>query len=224
MSHQKDDKGKRRAEDRGGSNDDHDFDEDGGTGMELGYDDILGQITSKLSTINMAERSDEVVQAFISVLMCTVEEANFYLESAEWEIGNAISLYLDTQQFRHRGHKRLQHPQYEPKQIIIEGLPSDWIASVHELHGSVVFTHIPSGNIQTEIPQPFYDYLRQSSASNNNHNNNSTSETDHASHSSPIFTREASMDGSVVDNDVDSNVNNIDMSESEFNTDGTMES
>ncbi len=220
MSNQEDGKGKRRAEEGEGGNNDHDFDEDGGIGMELGYDDILGQITSKLSTINMAERSDEVVQAFISVLMCTVEEANFYLESAEWEIGNAISLYLDTQQFRHRGHKRLQHPQYEPKQIIIEGLPSDWIASVHELHGSVVFTHIPSGNVQAEIPQPFYDYLRQTSA--NNHN--STTETDHASHSSAIFTRDASVDNSIIDNDVDSNVNNVDISESEFNTDGTMES
>ncbi len=213
MSYQEEGKGKRRADgdsngDEHGQNNYGDDDEENA----MDYDDILGQITSKLSTINMTERSDEVVQAFISVLMCTVEEATFYLESAEWEIGNAISLYLDTQNFRHRGHKRLQHPQYEPKQIIIEGLPSDWIASVHELHGSVIFTHIPSGNIQAEIPQPFYDYLRQPTT--NQHN--STIGTD-------TFTREASMD-SALDNDVDSNVNNVDISESDFNTDGTMES
>jgi hypothetical protein len=94
MSYQDEGKGKRRADGDGNGDErgQNNYDDDDENAMD--YDDILGQITSKLSTINMTERSDEVVQAFISVLMCTVEEATFYLESAEWEIGNAISLLL----------------------------------------------------------------------------------------------------------------------------------
>mmetsp|Transcript_1823 Transcript_1823/g.3157 ORF Transcript_1823/g.3157 Transcript_1823/m.3157 type:complete len:428 (+) Transcript_1823:85-1368(+) len=60
-------------------------------------DDILGQITSKLTTLSTIESSgtEDSISAFIEVLKCSTEEAQFYLESSAWNVETAVMLWLE---------------------------------------------------------------------------------------------------------------------------------
>ena len=45
-------------------------------------DDLLQQICSKLGGLETNDSHEEMVTAFVSVLYCSIEEANFFLDSA----------------------------------------------------------------------------------------------------------------------------------------------
>ena len=53
-------------------------------------DDIFQQICSKMSSLSTGsgDNHEDMVKAFVSVLVCSELEASFFLESAEWDIAN----------------------------------------------------------------------------------------------------------------------------------------
>eukprot|EP01038_Epipyxis_sp_PR26KG_P005139 gene5139-7156_t len=60
-------------------------------------DDILVQITSKMNSLSTSENSRQVdlINAFMEVLGCDSNEASFYLESTQWNIESAVTLWLE---------------------------------------------------------------------------------------------------------------------------------
>eukprot|EP01035_Chromulina_nebulosa_P029180 gene29180-38653_t len=74
---------------------------------ENSLDDILSQITSKLTNLcsvatdgqgnemNAGFNPEESIKAFIDVLKCPHMEASFYLESSDWNIETAVLLWLE---------------------------------------------------------------------------------------------------------------------------------
>ena len=142
------------------------------------------------TTESKADRKDETVQAFISVLQCTSDEAIFYLDSALWDIQTAILFWLDSD--RGYAHRNLgdrsstssmynnygshsskmmkQEKLYEEKTVEIAGLPTDWSAFVDSFTGGVYFLHCPSGHTQTAVP-PGYADLTTPAESSSSHSN-----------------------------------------------------
>ena len=58
------------------------------------FDDIFQLICGKMSTLSTdgSGNRTELVQAFVSVLVCSEIEATFFLESANWDVANVSSL------------------------------------------------------------------------------------------------------------------------------------
>ena len=61
-------------------------------GLIDNVDDIFQQICSKMSSLSTggSENKQDMVSAFVSVLVCSEMEASFFLESAGWDIANVI--------------------------------------------------------------------------------------------------------------------------------------
>jgi len=65
-------------------------------------DDILSQLLNSLGT---EDSNAQKIEAFITVLACTTEEASFFLESAQWSVEAAVGLWLESGQ-DHRKRSR----------------------------------------------------------------------------------------------------------------------
>jgi hypothetical protein len=133
-------------------------------------------VCAKISSLTTADSSnmdnnhDEMIMAFMSVLECSSQEASFFLESTVWNIEEAVTLYLDTQQRADMGKKhkvdyayaaKAHHVpvavEYKRKQVFIQGLPDGWSAWVSRLNGGVFFVHDATGHTQTAVPPGFAD-------------------------------------------------------------------
>lgn len=115
--------------------------------------------------------------AFIEVLDCTREVAEFYLDSAAGDIQTAVVLWLEnnphpTTSFssinRHASHGGgyLSHRmsswskrRYQEKTVSIEGLPPGFIAKVHPESGRIYFIELSTGLKQDHVPDGFADDL-----------------------------------------------------------------
>ena len=61
-------------------------------------EDLLGQICSKLNSLTTADSNEQKIDAFVTVLACTKDEAIFFLESADWSVEAAVGLWLENGQ------------------------------------------------------------------------------------------------------------------------------
>jgi len=121
---------------------------------------------------------DEAVNAFMQVLDINGTMAEFFLDSAAWNIETAIMLYLDNMQQGQTSNqllaqqfsagtatflsssdtKRLRKEnQYEAKEVYIHNLPKGWGARVSRHSGEIYFYHEESGKTQREVPPGFAD-------------------------------------------------------------------
>lgn len=95
---------------------------------------VCGKMNS-LSTTEDASHDDESIAAFMSVLACTMAEAEFFLESSLWNIEDAVHLYLENNQSVNR-YKPSSHDwdprvidtstktvKYIKRIVMIDGLP-----------------------------------------------------------------------------------------------------
>jgi hypothetical protein len=137
-------------------------------------EDLVEQICTKLGDLTTkAPSTESQIEAFIEVLQCSDQEAIFFLESANYDISTAVSLFLEEQQFSKRralyadetsGRINFSReftpvvvPRYTPRLVIIEGLAPEWEATVSPRSGRVAFTHTPTGTRQYEVPPGFAD-------------------------------------------------------------------
>ena len=82
-------------------------------------------VTSKLGALstNIDDQKEHSVKAFVEVLHCNQEHANFYLESAGWNIEVAIALWLENNNQRQDTAINYSFPkqQWKARDVIIEG-------------------------------------------------------------------------------------------------------
>jgi len=129
-------------------------------------------VCSKMDKLSTSEQSnDDKVAAFMEVLSCSASDAQFFLESSNWNIEIAVVLWLDNNTSSYNPHangNRNHHHSYSRKNawierdIIIDGLNPDWAASVDPSSGRVIFTHIPTGHQQPIVPPGFADSIDSS--------------------------------------------------------------
>ena len=144
---------------------------------EVDVDDILGQITSKMNSLTTAggEMShDDLLTIFMEVLDVDTTQANFFLESSDFNIEVAVGLCMESMQnYTFAKHSemmaRQQHQQYaksrgvKPQQLYlpcdveIAGLPPNWIAKVSRHSGEVYFINTETRATQKEVPPGFAD-------------------------------------------------------------------
>jgi UBA-like domain len=93
------------------------------------------------------------VAVFVQVLQCSIEEAQFYLESSEYEMEAAVVLWLDTNNSyaTSRSTYTTTQRRWEAKNVAIDGLPDGWLARVSRRDGTVYFIHVDSGYTQREV-------------------------------------------------------------------------
>lgn len=142
-------------------------------------EEILGQITRKMTSLGVNLSNEDKITAFISVLDIDSEYAQFFLESADWDIEAAVVVYLDS--FREDGDinglgqiqavvqqqgnggrtnkRNTTRAVYSPRDVIIDGLPAGWMAKVHVKRGHVYFIHAESGYEQSEVPPGYADAI-----------------------------------------------------------------
>uniref|UniRef100_A0A7S3GWP7 WW domain-containing protein n=1 Tax=Spumella elongata TaxID=89044 RepID=A0A7S3GWP7_9STRA len=150
-------------------------------------DDIMGQITSKLTTLSTNELTEEnSINAFVDVLNCSRQEAEFYLESSNWNVETAVMLWLENNPTSYSSANHIygastyaempfypammpvvanpntfQRPRTQPKfrsrTVIIEDLPGEWTARVSKHTGYVYFVHTATGATQYSVPTGYAD-------------------------------------------------------------------
>ena len=117
-----------------------------------------------------------LIAVFAEVLQCGEQEAGFFLETAQWDLASAINLCLESgvqQQYTKKNRNNLANgsssssdrgdwvsrapSKYLPIVVRIEGLPEDWMCKVNEYTGSLEFTHLESGHVQSCVPPFFAD-------------------------------------------------------------------
>jgi UBA-like domain len=126
-------------------------------------------VCSQMNTLSTQDSNNDKIVAFMSVLACPHVEAAFFLESADWSVEAAVTLWLESGigTALGDGHKRSRSilPQddsghsYSHKQIFIQGLPEDWSAWVSAVSGHIYFTHNESGHRQSNVPPGFADCM-----------------------------------------------------------------
>jgi hypothetical protein len=130
----------------------------------------------------------ESVAAFLEVLGCSDIEASFYLESALWDIQNAVVLWLENNphpatSFAHFGpdfHSpslatsssiltnqpmpqiSKQPFRWKERTVEIIGLDPTWIAKVNPYDGSIYFVSRLTGLKQRAVPPGFADNINNS--------------------------------------------------------------
>lgn len=133
-------------------------------------DDLVGQICSRLNDLKTVDRQQHL-DAFIEVLECSMQEATFFLESSDWDISTAVSLFLENQPNTKRraiGNEGIpergcfmpiepRKSRFIPKQIVIDHLTDGWEASVSPHSGQIVFFHPATLTRQYCVPPGFSD-------------------------------------------------------------------
>lgn len=155
------------------------FEEDGAssttkrTSESASLDIELDELMGRLGNLQHSE-PDEQLTKFVEVIGCSMDEAKFYLESAEFNVERAVEVYL---QLRHssnggafgsafhgpsgmpkraRTHELAECCWY-PRTVEIIGLPTEWRAHVSASYGNIIFEHIESGHTQSHVPPGFAD-------------------------------------------------------------------
>jgi hypothetical protein len=131
---------------------------------------IFSLVTNKLNTLTTGIDGNQQhsINAFIEVLNCTYNEANFYLESSAWDIQTAVILWLEnnpsswsrTGTFASAVQFKYQPiaPKYQPRIVHIEGLDvSEWVAKVDAYDGGIYFHNQFTGRTQRHVPPGFAD-------------------------------------------------------------------
>jgi hypothetical protein len=124
-------------------------------------DDLVGQICSKLTNLKTLDKQQHI-DAFIEVLECTSMEATFFLDSSSWDIGTAVGLFIEEQQFNKRRATNAvmrsfmtESPTYQARTVVIDDLPEGWSAAVSPRTGQVVFFHSETMVRQYAVPPGF---------------------------------------------------------------------
>ena len=146
--------------------------------QETTLDDLINDITYRLHTLATTESREELVHHFMTVLTCTQNEAEFFLESACWDIERAVIVCMDTigqdrvekhrleaeqqaialayrttKQQRTGDDSTQQQQQQRSLQVQIEGgLPLGWEARVSRTNGNVYFRNRITGAQQWNVP------------------------------------------------------------------------
>merc|ERR1711991_155684 len=128
---------------------------------------------------------EDMVLAFIQVLDIETHMAEFFLESAAWNIESAVGIYLESSQGSQSGpsfeasqfHLDAQRkvpvapdfstkrartsfdgePRYLGLDVFIHGLPEGWSAKVSRHTGEIYFVNNATGNTQFAVPPGFAD-------------------------------------------------------------------
>lgn len=121
-----------------------------------------------MNTLSTQDSNNDKIAAFMAVLACAHDEAAFFLESADWSVEAAVSLWLESGlgAVLADNHKRSRsvihaadngnHP-YVKRGVYIEGLPEEWSAWVSATTGQIYFSHNESGHTQSNVPPGFAD-------------------------------------------------------------------
>jgi hypothetical protein len=149
---------------------------------------ILFAVTSKLTSLSTTEQHTEQdsIKAFTDVLNCSASEAQFYLESSNWNVETAVMLWLENnptnsyasassfgypaggyayptfsvQNSNHANrsfNKPKATPLYRCKQVCISDLTEGWTARVSRSSGQVYFIHLATGTTQFSVPPGYAD-------------------------------------------------------------------
>jgi hypothetical protein len=127
----------------------------------------------KLSTTDKSTNEDKIA-AFIQVLQCAHDEAQFYLESSAWDAETAVMLWLDNHNestsysapsyrelnYYDNTHSRSSHlsgKRWRSREVVIEGLDAEWSAYVSDRTGQIYFVHKLTGYQQQSVPPGFAD-------------------------------------------------------------------
>jgi len=144
-------------------------------------------VTSKLTTLSTNELTEEnSIKAFVDVLNCSRQEAEFYLESSNWNVETAVMLWLENNPTSYSGANHVyggstyaempfypammpipanpnvfqrprNQPKYRSRTVVIEDLPSEWTARVSKHTGYVYFVHTATGATQYSVPSGYAD-------------------------------------------------------------------
>jgi UBA-like domain len=121
-----------------------------------------------MNTLSTQDSNNDKIAAFMAVLACAHDEAAFFLESADWSVEAAVSLWLESGlgAVLADNHKRSRsiihtanngnHP-YVKRGVYIEGLPEEWSAWVSATTGQIYFSHNETGHTQSNVPPGFAD-------------------------------------------------------------------
>lgn len=149
-------------------------------------------VTMKMKSLSTTNSNEEKVHIFISVLDINASSAEFFLESALWDLEAAVALYLESTGDNNRlithgynqwgnsddggkrskrGPSNFQMPnRYRSREVVVLDLPEGWGAKVSKTLGTVYFVHLESGHTQNEVPPGFADLVED-------HGGNSNSES-----------------------------------------------
>jgi hypothetical protein len=139
-------------------------------------EDILSQITNKMDALNTnGDTHEDMLTAFVTVLDVDRSMAEFFCESADWNLETAVAIYLEntdrtdimreyalqTEALQQQRTKRTKSDvaKYRNRNVNIEGLPADWQAMVSRREGTIYFRHIPTNHTQFAVPDGFADAL-----------------------------------------------------------------
>lgn len=145
---------------------------------ELDMDDILGQITQKLNSLTTAGQPNwsdsELMNTLMEVLDIDTSQAQFFLESAAYNVELAVSIYMEMQQSQYYNMQSsssflLQQQQYKKRstrgyvgrEVEIVGLPEGWTARVSRHSGEVYFINTETGHSQNAVPPGFADAVKE---------------------------------------------------------------
>lgn len=131
---------------------------------------LLILVTSKLNSLSTGEEAqrEHSIHAFIEVLGCNWNEAEFYLESTTWDIQTAVVLWLEnnptsTNSWSRQGTLAASRwsapqPRFRDQIVLIEGLDSEkWTARVDPYDGCIYFYNNSTGVRQHQVPVGFAD-------------------------------------------------------------------
>lgn len=144
--------------------------------------DPLADILAKLGlgdggggTVVSKQDEEGVIMVMVDVLQIPVDQAKFFLESANNDVAVAVDLHFELIGEANSG-KRVRHDpsafssfmsnvpsgasvrhRWQNRDVHILGLPEGWHASVSSITGQIMFRHTESGISQSEVPPGFAD-------------------------------------------------------------------
>lgn len=140
-----------------------------------------------MNTLSTQDSNNDKIAAFMSVLACAHSEAAFFLESADWSVEAAVSLWLESgvgatladnnKRSRSMLHGDEGRQQYARQRVYIEALPEEWSAWVSTTSGHIYFLHEESGHTQNSVPPGFADINSTEIREQVSHNNGNFSST-----------------------------------------------
>lgn len=174
-------------------------------------------VCSQMNTLSTQDSNNDKIAAFMAVLACAHDEAAFFLESADWSVEAAVSLWLESGlgAVLADNHKRSRsvihaadngnHP-YVKRGVYIEGLPEEWSAWVSATTGQIYFSHNETGHSQSNVPPGFADNhpaRSRESVSNgdNDYHSGMTHEDNQETENRKMFSYASNSNGKVFECD-----------------------
>ena len=169
-----------------------------------------------MNTLSTQDSNNDKIAAFMSVLACAHSEAAFFLESADWSVEAAVSLWLESgvgavladnnKRSRSTLHGDDGRQQYAHQRVYIEALPEEWSAWVSATSGHIYFLHEESGHTQFNVPPGFADsdstdIREQANYSNGNFSSTSSMIQEDDNNDEDNTHQIETMSNSAMDND-----------------------